>query len=330
VPLETFNYLDSLSPDNPGVSDPLVNGDDHIRGIKLALKRTFPNVRGEVTASHEDLSDLTGFVQGTKPLKLPNGAVDAPSLLWGDNASTGVYSPKTDEIGFTVAGNPTLVVNSQGGTFAGQVGAKSFSGGGIAPIGSILLWPSDVLPPAEEGIWAWCNGTAVSRADFAALFARIGTLYGAGNGTSTFGLPNFQEVSLVGKSGMGGASSPGRLASIDAKLRGILGAIFGSDTHKLSSDQMPSHYHSASIWDPGHNHVINPQMDLWTDENTNLQASGGGGFFMSRHQPSSNAAMTGVRLNSGNGMDTTNSSGGSVAHNNVQPSMAVNYIIRLA
>jgi hypothetical protein len=46
VALETFNYLDSLVPANPTVSDGVVNGDDHIRGIKLALKNTFPNISG--------------------------------------------------------------------------------------------------------------------------------------------------------------------------------------------------------------------------------------------------------------------------------------------
>jgi len=330
VPLETFNYLDSLQPENPGSSDPLVNGDDHIRGIKLALKRTFPHVKGEVTASHEDLCALAGFFQGEKPLRLPVGTVEAPSLSWGDNASTGIYSPKNDEIGFTVASDPALVINDKGGTFAGAVSAKSFSGGGMAPIGSIMLWPSDTLPPPEEGIWAWCNGVAVSRGDFAALFDRIGTLYGSGDGSKTFSLPNFQEVSLVGKSGMGGAAAPGRLASIDAKLKGLLGALFGSDTHKLSTDQMPAHYHSAGISDPGHTHGVSGGNFTGSQAFNNFGNFDGLPGPLGNSSISINGAATGVRVNSSNGLDTTNSTGGSAAHNNVQPSMAVNYIIRLA
>ena len=58
--LETFNYLDSLDPNNPVVSDGIVNGDDHMRGIKFALKNTFPNITGSVIASQADLNSLSG------------------------------------------------------------------------------------------------------------------------------------------------------------------------------------------------------------------------------------------------------------------------------
>lgn len=47
--------------------------------------------------------------------------------------------------------------------------------------------------------WLECNGQAVSRTTYAELFALIGTSYGAGNGTTTFNVPDYQELVLVAR-----------------------------------------------------------------------------------------------------------------------------------
>lgn len=56
---------------------------------------------------------------------------------------------------------------------------------GIPP-GTIIHYAGRTVPSG----WLICNGADVSRTDYAALFAAIGTIYGAGNGSTTFGLPN--------------------------------------------------------------------------------------------------------------------------------------------
>ena len=48
-------------------------------------------------------------------------------------------------------------------------------------------------PAGESPAWLLCNGDAVSRATYAALFLAIGTGYGVGDGTTTFNLPDFQN-----------------------------------------------------------------------------------------------------------------------------------------
>ena len=73
--------------------------------------------------------------------------------------------------------------------------------------------------------WLICNGQAVSRTTYAALFAVIGTTYGAGNGSTTFNIPN-----LVNKTVRGSNS---------------LGKTGGSDTVKLSTANMPAHTHGG-------------------------------------------------------------------------------------
>lgn len=59
------------------------------------------------------------------------------------------------------------------------------AGLGFINIGSIVIWP---LAAAPSG-WHICDGATINRARFAALFNTIGTAYGAGDGSTTFGLP---------------------------------------------------------------------------------------------------------------------------------------------
>ena len=73
--------------------------------------------------------------------------------------------------------------------------------------------------------WLICNGQTVSRTTYAALFAVIGTTYGAGNGSTTFNLPN-----LVNKTVRGSNS---------------LGKTGGADTVTLTTSNMPAHTHGV-------------------------------------------------------------------------------------
>ena len=63
-----------------------------------------------------------------------------------------------------------------------------------APTGFIGLWGDDTVPSG----WLLCNGAAVSRTTYAGLFAKIGTRYGAGDGSSTFNLPDMRDRYPIG------------------------------------------------------------------------------------------------------------------------------------
>lgn len=56
MPLETATYIDDLVATNPASGDGLGGADDHLRLIKAALLATFPNITGEVTATHDELN----------------------------------------------------------------------------------------------------------------------------------------------------------------------------------------------------------------------------------------------------------------------------------
>lgn len=63
-----------------------------------------------------------------------------------------------------------------------------------SPTGMVALWDDTNIP---EG-WLLCNGAAVSRSTYAALFAKLGTRHGAGNGSTTFNLPDMRDRYPIG------------------------------------------------------------------------------------------------------------------------------------
>lgn len=72
--LESATYIHQLDPTNPvGGSDPKSQGDDHLHLIKETLQNTFPNVEGEVTASHTELSILDGVTATAAELNKMDG-----------------------------------------------------------------------------------------------------------------------------------------------------------------------------------------------------------------------------------------------------------------
>lgn len=73
MPVETFNYIDSLNTANPTATDNVSEGDDHIRGIKTTLKNTFPNVNGAVSKTDEELNNTISQTSSTGSAPLPSG-----------------------------------------------------------------------------------------------------------------------------------------------------------------------------------------------------------------------------------------------------------------
>lgn len=101
------------------------------------------------------------------------------------------------------------------------------------PTGTILSFAGNTAP----NNFLICNGQQVSRTTYANLFSIIGTIYGIGDGLSTFNVPNLQNLFMVGA----GGTYP-------------IGTTGGSSTTTLVSSNIPPHSHTVSITDPGHNH----------------------------------------------------------------------------
>jgi microcystin-dependent protein len=117
------------------------------------------------------------------------------------------------------------------------------------PTATIVPWSASSLPSG----FLECNGQAVSRSTYAALFAIVGTTYGAGDGSSTFLVPDLQEKVAVSKSGTQALASTGGANTVTAT-----GNIGGSTANAtLSTAQLASHSHNtpagvepsgASVW----------------------------------------------------------------------------------
>ncbi|MBD2060522.1 tail fiber protein [Oculatella sp. FACHB-28] len=171
----------------------------------------------------------------------------------------------------------------------------------VFPIGSIRSYAGEFT----ASNYLLCNGSEVSRTTYSALFAIIGTIYGAGDGINTFGLPN-----LVGRVPIGGGGSYG------------LGATGGSETHTLTTAEMPAHSHTGSTNTAGvHSHTYN-----YRTSNTLGTGSSRGDFNNGTLNGSSTIAND--EAGAHNHTVTTTNTGGGQAHNNMQPYLAINFYIR--
>lgn len=95
------------------------------------------------------------------------------------------------------------------------------------PLGCILPY-SAATASAPTG-FAFCNGQAVSRSTFVELYNLIGTQYGAGDGSTTFNLPDLRGRSVAGRDNMGGTAA-NRVTTAGSGINGVsLGANGGAE-----------------------------------------------------------------------------------------------------
>jgi microcystin-dependent protein len=149
--------------------------------------------------------------------------------------------------------------------------------------------------------WLICTGAAISRTTYADLFAVIGTAFGAGDGTTTFNLPDCRGR-VLGAIGTG--------VGLSARA---LGNTVGAETHTLTVGEMPVHNHGVT--DPGHTHAYQNQAGN----------NGPGGFSEGadndEYIQTTNSSTTGI---------TINNAGGGGAHNNMQPTEFIGHVFIFA
>jgi microcystin-dependent protein len=136
------------------------------------------------------------------------------------------------------------------------------------PTATIVPWSSSSVPTG----FLECNGAAVSRSTYSALFAIIGTTYGAGDGASTFNLPDLQDNVAVGKSGTKALASTGGANTVAST-----GNIAGSTANAtLSTAQLASHSHGGGYATSGPEYRQQPPGPTFQSSTTSNAGSGGG------------------------------------------------------
>ena len=221
------------------------------------------------------------------------------------NAFTAAYLPRTGVNPMTNAGGPwdfagNRIHDMGNPTAVGDAMTKvtfdslsSTGGTSGVPIGMLMPHMGGVVPTG----FLICDGREVSRVTYAALFAVIGIAYGVPSGGTTFVLPDLRGRVPVGIDNMGGVVA-GRIV---AAWGSLLAGVGGAQTHVVSTAELPSHTHG------------------FTDR---YLSSGSGGGQTGETTPST-AAITFATT-----VGVTGSQGSGTAHNNMQPSMAVAYVIR--
>ncbi len=144
--------------------------------------------------------------------------------------------------------------------------------------------------------WAFCNGQLLPVSQNTALFSLIGTTYG-GDGRQTTALPNLQ-----GRAPM----HPGRGPGLTARRLGQSGGV---ETVRLSEAQMPNHKHEVNV-------TAGPGNRPGPAGNVFARAIGATPYKAAGNM----TAMADQALIS---------TGGSQPHNNLQPFLAINFIIAL-
>ena len=137
--------------------------------------------------------------------------------------------------------------------------------------GIIVPWSSASVPTG----FLECNGANVSRSTYSDLFAVVGTTYGSGDGSSTFGLPDLQDNVAVGKSNNKALASTGGANTVTST-----GNVGGSTANAtLSESQLASHDHQFYYVNAFFGGQYAPERDGFQNVNyfnTNNAGSGGG------------------------------------------------------
>ena len=214
------------------------------------------------------------------------------------------------------------------------------------PVGSMYMWPTSTAPSG----WVLCNGAAVSRTVYSGLFSVIGITFGAGDGSTTFNLPNMTNNFAVGAGGSYGLGATGGTATntlITANLpahnhgaSSLSSSIStSSSTSSFTGNALPTHNHSAQ--DSGHQHsyvtygAFAPQTGsstpCWFQTSS---ANTGVGFAnvtigqTSAGTPTGSVATSTTTNTSTTTTTTTSNTGSGTAVNNIPPYLALYFIIK--
>lgn len=164
-------------------------------------------------------------------------------------------------------------------------------GGETLKIGTILPFSGGTLPTG----YLFCDGSAISRTTYAGLFNVIGTSFGAGDGSTTFNLPNLKGKVPVG------------LDSSDSDFDAI-GETGGEKTHILTQSELPDYNLKGLRWSNSGGPITLDSGSYTPGYNLSYGYSG-----------VNQGQINNIIINSG---------GSNTPHNNLQPYVVVNYIIK--
>lgn len=311
----TINWAEGQSP---------ASVNDSARAMMAAVAKYRDDTAGAIVTSgtstayavnsyqvFQSLSQLSGQVIAFTP-HVANGAI--VTLNVDGLGSKPLRSAPGAELpaGTIIQGTPyTAILNYAEGAFYLQ---GLYGNPYNIPIGAGFDYWGSATPNSS---FVFAYGQAISRSTYSALFSLLGTTYGAGDASSTFNIPDLRGRVAAKKDDMGGSAAGRLTSSYFGTAASSLGAVGGLESQTLTTAQMPAHSHGVT--DPGHTHTPpGVPAGLWGDNVTGSAAQGGNAFQMTHTNIP--VATTGISVQN---------AGGGSAHNNVQPTIICNYVIRV-
>ena len=268
---------------------------------------------------------LTGLLTGNRNIIVPsspknytviNNTTGAFTVTLKQSGGAGLVIPTTGPT-ITVC-TSTTCVDSIGATpytksfLAATSAASAQEVLALIPSGAIMEYGGAAAPTG----WLLCDGSPVSRTTYANLFAAIGTVYGSGDGSTTFNLPDRRDRFGIGASG--------------TIARGSTGGSTTSGGTALTTAQLPSHTHTGTTASDGiHRHTL-----AGSDGVTPLRGGSGNIAAWNNVPIGAIAAQVDPLLSTLNGAHThtfttdTTGSGQTHTHTVTPPYVASNYIIK--
>jgi len=241
-----------------------------VTSVGLSLPAIFSISNSPVTTS----GTLTGTLANQNPNIVfagpSNGVAAAPtfrSLVAADiptlnQNTTGTSANVTGIVALANGGTAANLTAVNGGVVYSTASALAVSSAGTSgqllqsngaaapswvaspgvPTGSLFPYAGSSAPTG----YLLCDGSAVSRTTYATLFGVLSTTYGAGNGSTTFNLPDLRgRMPLGAGTGVGLNASGTGAPSGTAQTARTAGQWGGEETHLLTSSEMPQHNHTG-------------------------------------------------------------------------------------
>lgn len=246
--------------------------DRSVRGISLPI--------GAPTGFNGEISSLT-----------PRRAIMVNSA--GNGFELSSFDPDLN-------GDATAAAAAAAASAATALAAAAAALSAATPYGSVIEYYGSTAPTG----YAFCLGQAISRVDNPNLFAAIGTIYGAGDGSTTFNIPNRQGVVAAGRETAA--------TKLTAGVSGVDGATLGA-----TGGNQNLHQHNHTATDSGHQHSFS------------LVSGSGGPSYTGPALYANGSNLTGgTTVNTGKA-NITVANAGTGSSQNVQPTIIANFIIRL-
>jgi microcystin-dependent protein len=315
----TINWAEGQSPSS-------VN--DSARAMMARAAEWRDDVSGTITTGNTSTVYTVTSNQGFDTLAHLHGAMIAfvPHTSCGATVTLNVdglgakplrTSPGAElQSGMLIQGTPYVATynNADGAFYLRGFYALPYA----IPIGGLLPYVGSSAPNSS---FALPFGQAISRSTYATLFSLISTTFGAGDGTTTFNLPDLRGRAIFGLDNMGG-SAASRITVAGGNFDGtVLGGTGGGQNKVIANSNLPA---SIPYNDPGHSHVVlarstgnalGAQFAAGSVGNAMFDIGLTGGL-----NSSTNSGTTGIAINLG---------GANTALPVMPPAMVLPYILRV-